>query len=48
MHQRRLVDGGATVKNADVYTLDQLIGGGCGSSTRRPRVVFNVPGQQQQ
>ena len=49
MQQRGLMDGGATVENADVYSLDQLIGGGCGSSARRrPRVVFNVSGQQQQ
>ena len=38
---RNVEDGGATVENANVYSLDQLIGGGCGSSTRRPRVVFN-------
>ena len=44
-----LMDGGATVKNANVYSLDQLIGGECDSSSgRRPRIVFNVPGQQQQ
>jgi len=43
-----LMDGGATVKNVNVYSLDQLIGGECGSSARRRfRVVFNVPGQQQ-
>jgi len=48
VQQRGLMDGGATVKNANVYSLDQLIGGECGSSARRrPRVVFNVPGQQQ-
>jgi len=48
LQQRGLMDGGATVKNANVYSLDQLIGSECGSSARRrPRVVFNVPGQQQ-
>jgi len=48
LQQRGLMDGRATVKNADVYSLDQLIGSECGSSVRRrPRVVFNVPGQQQ-
>jgi len=49
VQQRGLMDGGATVENADVYSLDQLIGSGCGSSARRrPRVVFNVSGLQQQ
>ena len=43
VQQRGLMDGGATVKNAN-YSLDQLIGGECGSSARRrPRIVFNVP-----
>jgi len=34
VQQRGLMDGGATVKNAN-YSLDQLIGGECGSSARR-------------
>jgi len=38
------IDGGTTLKDANVYSLDQLIGGECGSSARRrPRIVFNVP-----
>jgi len=42
VQQRGLIDGGATVENADVYSLDQLIGGEFGSSARRPRIVFRI------
>ena len=43
VQQCGLMDDGATVKDANVYSLDQLICDECGSSARRrPRIVKKI------